>query len=47
VVRIGADIGLRCERCQHRIMLARSTFERRLKGFLSRAIATDPGGETA
>ena len=29
VVRLGADIGLHCVRCQHRIMLARSVFERR------------------
>jgi hypothetical protein len=38
VVRLGADIGLRCERCKHRILLARSVFERRLKTFLSRAV---------
>ena len=43
VVRLGADIGLRCEGCQHRILLARSVFERRLKTFLSRAVAVDPG----
>jgi len=42
IVRLGADIGLRCERCQHRIMLARSVFERRLKAFLSRAVPLDP-----
>jgi len=36
IVRLGADIGLRCERCQHRILLARSVFERRLKTFISR-----------
>lgn len=37
VVRLGADIGLRCTTCAHRIMLARSVFERRLKTFLSTA----------
>jgi len=42
IVRLGADIGLRCDRCEHRILLARSVFERRLNSFLSRAIATDP-----
>ena len=42
VVRLGADIGLRCALCGHRIMLARSLFERRLKTFLSRAILPDP-----
>jgi len=42
IVRLGADIGLTCERCQHRILLARSVFERRLKSFLSHAIPEDP-----
>jgi hypothetical protein len=40
VVRLGADIGLRCATCQHRVLLARSVFERRLKTFLERA--TEP-----
>jgi hypothetical protein len=31
VVRIGADIGLRCLKCDHKIMLPRREFERRLK----------------
>ncbi|GAC1314930.1 MAG: DUF951 domain-containing protein [Chloroflexota bacterium] len=31
IVRVGADIGLTCTTCGHRIMLARSVFERRLK----------------
>jgi hypothetical protein len=43
VVRLGADIGLRCETCGHRILLARSVFERRLKTFVSRAVVIDPG----
>ena len=43
IVRLGADIGLRCEGCQRRIMLARPVFERRLKAFLSRAVVVDPG----
>jgi hypothetical protein len=42
IVRLGADIGLRCSTCGHRILLARSVFERRLKAFLSRAVAFDP-----
>jgi hypothetical protein len=45
VIRLGADIGLRCETCQHRILLPRSQFERRLKTFLSRAVRMDPPGE--
>lgn len=31
VVRIGADIGLRCLGCDHKILLARSQLEKRLK----------------
>jgi hypothetical protein len=46
VVRLGADIGLVCNKCQHRILLARSVFERRLKAFLSRAVVTDPTAES-
>ncbi len=37
VVRLGADIGLVCHKCQRRILLPRSQFERRLKVFLSHA----------
>ena len=37
VVRLGADIGLRCVTCSRRIMLARSLLERRMAGFVSRA----------
>jgi len=31
VVRVGTDIGLKCLRCQRRILLSRNVFERRLK----------------
>ncbi|MGQ9492978.1 MAG: DUF951 domain-containing protein [Anaerolineae bacterium] len=37
VVRVGADIGLKCLGCGRRILLPRSTFERRLKAFVARA----------
>lgn len=37
VVRLGADIGLRCVGCGHRILLARSVLERRLDQFVSHA----------
>lgn len=30
VTRIGADIGLRCATCDHRVFLERETFERRV-----------------
>ena len=31
VVRLGADIGLKCQKCHRRVLLQRSVFERRLK----------------
>ena len=36
VVRVGADIGLKCLKCQRRVLLERSVLERRVKGFASR-----------
>ncbi|MFH1651093.1 MAG: DUF951 domain-containing protein [Chloroflexota bacterium] len=36
VIRLGADIGIRCRTCQHRVLLARSTFERRVREFITR-----------
>ncbi len=39
VVRIGADIGLVCEGCQHRVLIERRQLERRLKGFVERGSA--------
>jgi hypothetical protein len=45
IVRLGADIGLRCTTCEHRVLLQRSLFERRLKAFLSRAVRPEPGAE--
>ena len=35
VVRLGADIGLRCQGCDHRVLLPRSATERRIKAFVS------------
>ncbi|MDP8923058.1 MAG: DUF951 domain-containing protein [Chloroflexota bacterium] len=37
VVRLGADIGLTCTRCGRRILLARSTLERRVTTFVRRS----------
>ena len=45
VVRLGADIGLRCNHCQRRVLLPRRTLERRLKSFLERG--PDPAPEMA
>jgi hypothetical protein len=36
VVRLGADIGIKCLGCQRRVLLERATFERRVKTFISR-----------
>jgi len=36
VVRVGADIGLKCLKCQRRILLERGVFDRRLKSVVPR-----------
>ena len=35
VVRIGADIGLRCMKCQRRVLMPRSTLDKRLKSVVT------------
>ncbi|HLF72221.1 MAG TPA: DUF951 domain-containing protein [Dehalococcoidia bacterium] len=37
VVRLGADIGLRCLGCSRRVLLERRTLEKRLREFVSHA----------
>jgi Uncharacterized protein conserved in bacteria len=37
VIRVGADIGLKCLKCQRRVLLERSVFERRLKTVISKS----------
>ena len=37
VVRVGADIGLKCLKCQRKVLLARDVFERRVKEFVSKS----------
>jgi hypothetical protein len=37
VVRLGADIGLKCLKCERRILLTRSVLEHRIKGFVNKA----------
>ncbi|HLA17318.1 MAG TPA: DUF951 domain-containing protein [Candidatus Limnocylindrales bacterium] len=37
VVRLGADIGLRCRGCGRRILLERRSIERRFGGFVEQA----------
>ncbi|MDR2977090.1 MAG: DUF951 family protein [Streptococcaceae bacterium] len=34
ILRVGADIKLRCSNCQHEIMMSRWDFERKLKKVL-------------
>jgi hypothetical protein len=46
VYRIGADIGLRCLKCDHRVMLTRGVFERRLKSFITIASTKVEEAET-
>jgi hypothetical protein len=41
VIRLGADIGLRCDRCGRRILLARSMLERRMQSFARRSPRPD------
>ncbi len=37
VVRVGADVGLKCVKCRRRVLLDRGVFERRVKRFVSEA----------
>ncbi|OFX13412.1 MAG: hypothetical protein A2Z18_01435, partial [Armatimonadetes bacterium RBG_16_58_9] len=36
IVRVGADVGIRCLKCGHRVLLDRSYFNRRLRKITSR-----------
>lgn len=37
IVRLGADIGLRCNGCGRKVLLPRREMERRMKAFVSRS----------
>jgi hypothetical protein len=39
IVRLGADIGLRCLTCQRRVLVRRSAVERDIKRFVERPLA--------
>jgi hypothetical protein len=39
VVRLGADIGIRCRTCGRRVLLERRVFEKRVKQFIARGEA--------
>ncbi|MFN0071777.1 MAG: DUF951 domain-containing protein [Chloroflexota bacterium] len=42
VTRLGADIGLRCNQCSHRILLARVLLAQRISEFVERAPLASP-----
>jgi hypothetical protein len=42
VVRLGADIGLRCLGCDRKVLLPRRELEKRIKRFVSRGQAAPP-----
>jgi len=35
VVRLGADIGIKCQGCNRRVLLERKVFERKVKAIIS------------
>ena len=41
VVRLGADIGIKCQKCHRRVLLERRNFERRVKTFVSRGTSAN------
>jgi hypothetical protein len=45
VVRLGADIGLVCTGCGHRVLLERAALERRLVAFVHRGPDRGPEAE--
>jgi hypothetical protein len=45
IMRLGAEIGIRCCTCQRKVLLPRATFERRVKRFLERGIPDTPPEE--
>jgi hypothetical protein len=45
VVRLGADIGLRCLTCGRRVLLERSVLEKRLKAFVSQGTEAPLGAQ--
>jgi hypothetical protein len=47
VVRLGADIGLRCMGCSRRVLLPRREVERRLVRFVSRGEGAEPAAGDA
>jgi hypothetical protein len=46
VVRLGADIGLECNECKHRVLLTRRELAKRLKVNLTKRAELPSTGET-
>jgi hypothetical protein len=46
IYRLGADIGLRCAKCDHRVLLPRRDFNKAVKKLIARA-ATDASADTS
>lgn len=46
VVRLGADIGVRCQKCGRRVLLLRREFEKRVKAIIERG-EIEPGSGAA
>lgn len=42
IVRLGADIGIRCERCGRNLLLPRTALERRIRCFIARGSDAPP-----
>jgi hypothetical protein len=47
IVRLGADIGIKCAQCGRRVLLSRRDFERRLDTVLSSATNADKAETTS
>ena len=47
VVRLGAEIGMRCLTCDRKVLLPRATFERRVKRFVERGVPGEGASEDA
>ena len=43
VVRLGADIGIKCLTCEHRLLVGRTMLEKRLELFVSRSDSRSGG----
>ncbi len=47
VVRLGADIGVKCKKCGRRVLLERPVFEKRVKTFVERGPEVSEGSAGA